>query len=117
MSGDIIIEHAQNTFDEVGTAVSVASFMRLNDASTTTTGALTSSNARIMYTAVWSDGIDRQIAFANYAAAASFTRPNTPPSSSRTVDTRPVESCFTSTALTPSNILAPSSAATERMRS
>ncbi len=59
--------------------------MRLNDASATTTGALTSSNARIMYAAVWSDGIDRQIASANYGAASSFTRPSTPPSSSSTV--------------------------------
>jgi RHS repeat-associated protein len=59
--------------------------MRLNDASPTTTGALTSGNARIMYTAAWSDGIDRQIASANYGAAASFTRPSTPPASSSTV--------------------------------
>ncbi len=59
--------------------------MRVNDATATTTGALTSSNARIMYTAAWSDGIDRQIASANYGAVSSFTRPSTPPSSSSTV--------------------------------
>ena len=79
VSGDIIIEQAQNTFDAVGNALSVASFQRLNDASTSTTGALTSSNARIMYSAAWFDGIDRQIASANYGAAASFSRPTTPP--------------------------------------
>ena len=74
VSGDIIIEQAQNTFDAVGNALSVASFQRLNDASTSTTGALTSSNARVMYSASWFDGIDRKIASANYGAAASFSR-------------------------------------------
>jgi RHS repeat-associated protein len=85
VSGDIVIEQAQSTLDEVGTTVNVATFQRLNDASTTAAGALTPGNARITYTAAWSDGIDRQIAFANYGAASSFTRPNTPPSSSSTV--------------------------------
>jgi len=39
---------------------------RLNAASTSTTAALASSKARISYTASWFDGIDRQIATANY---------------------------------------------------
>jgi RHS repeat-associated protein len=85
VAGDIIIEETDSTYDEVGNLVSAAMSQRLNDASTSTTGALTSSNARISYTAAWFDGIDRTIAFANYGAISSFTRPSTPPSSSATV--------------------------------
>jgi RHS repeat-associated protein len=91
VTGDIILEQTQNTFDEVGNLVSQASFQRLNDApssGTGSTGALsygTQPKARVSYTASWFDGIDRQIATANYGAIASFTRPSTPPSSSSTV--------------------------------
>jgi len=85
VSGDIIIEQSLLNFDAVGNTVSVYSYQRRNNASTSTTGALTSSNARVMYSAAWFDGIDRQIASANYGAASSFTRPSTPPSTSSTV--------------------------------
>jgi hypothetical protein len=43
-----------------------ASYDRLNDASTSTTGALDSSIARTSYMAEWFDGIDRPIDSANY---------------------------------------------------
>ncbi len=82
MTGDIIIEQTQPTFDEIGNTVSVAAFQRLNDASVTTVGALTGTNARVMYTAAWFDGIDRPIATSNYGAATSFSRPDTPPTAS-----------------------------------
>ena len=36
---------------------------------------LLSPTARVSYSAAWFDGIDRQIASANYGAAASFTYP------------------------------------------
>jgi len=62
VTGDIIIEQTDNTYDEVGNLVSAAMSQRLNDASTSTTGALSSSIARISYMANWFDGIDRSIA-------------------------------------------------------
>jgi RHS repeat-associated protein len=84
-TGDIIIEQQGTTYDFDGSAVSTSSLQRLNDASASTTGALTSGNARIMYTAAWFDGIGRAIATASYGAASSFTRPATPPASGSTV--------------------------------
>ena len=36
---------------------------------------LVALDARVSYTASWFDGIDRNIAGANYGAIASFTRP------------------------------------------
>ena len=91
VTNDIIVEQAQNTFDEVGNLVSRAGFQRLNDAPSSgagSTGALsygTQPEARVSYTANWFDGINRTIASASYGAIAGFTRPSTPPSSSSTV--------------------------------
>jgi RHS repeat-associated protein len=91
VANDVILEQTQNTFDEVGNVVSQASFQRLNDAPSTGSGSAgalsygTQPKARVSYTASWFDGIDRNIATANYGAIASFTRPSTPPSSSSTV--------------------------------
>ena len=85
VTGDIIVEQTNNTYDEAGNTISAAMSQRLNDASPTTTGSLTSSIARISYMATWFDGIDRQIASANYGAISSFSRPSTPPASSATV--------------------------------
>jgi YD repeat-containing protein len=85
VTNDIIVEQTDNMYDEAGNLVSAAVSQRLNDASTSTMGALTSAIARISYTAGWFDGIDRSIASANYGAIASFTRPSTPPASSATV--------------------------------
>jgi RHS repeat-associated protein len=91
VAGDIVVEQAQNAYDEVGNVVSQAFFQRLNDAPTSgtgSTGALSSTAqplARISYSASWFDGIDRVIANGNYGAISSFTRPTTPPSSSATV--------------------------------
>jgi hypothetical protein len=86
VSGDIILSQNVPTYDAVGNTVSSISYDRLNDASTSTTGALTSSIARLSYTASWFDGINRTIASANYGAmTGTFTRPSTPPSSSSTV--------------------------------
>lgn len=91
VTNDIILEQTQNTFDEVGNLVSVASFQRLNDApssGTGSTGALsygTQPKGRVSYAANWFDSVDRNIASANYGAIASFTRPSTPPASSSTV--------------------------------
>ena len=83
VANDTIVEQVQNTYDEAGNIISAASFQRLNDASLLTHGALTSSIARISYSAVWFDGIDRSIATANYGAiTGTFTRPSTPPTSS-----------------------------------
>jgi RHS repeat-associated protein len=85
VAGDIIVEQTDNTYNEVGGLVSDAMSQRLNDVSTSTTGALTSSIARISYMASWFDGVDRTIASANYGAITSFTRPSTPPASSSTI--------------------------------
>jgi RHS repeat-associated protein len=85
VTGDIIVAQSIPTYDEAGNTISQASFDRLNNADPTVTGALTSSNARISYTAAWFDGIDRPLASANYGAISSFTRPDTPPASSATV--------------------------------
>src|SRR6185437_13304580 len=85
-SNDTIFEQAENTYDELGNVVSQATFQRLNDA--TDVGPLSGSSqpmARVSYTANWFDGIDRQIASANYGAIGTFTRPTTPPASSDTV--------------------------------
>src|SRR5579871_3413123 len=82
------MSQVQNTYDEAGNLVSQAMFDRLNDApasGTGSTGALsagTNPKARISYTASWFDGADRPIATANYGAASSFTRPDTPPTAS-----------------------------------
>jgi RHS repeat-associated protein len=85
VSGDIIVNQSVRTYDEAGNTISSAGYDRLNDASASTTGALTSSNARISYTAGWFDGVNRSIATANYGAASGFSRPGTPPVSSATV--------------------------------
>ncbi len=91
VSGDIIVEQKDNTYDEAGNIVGSAMSQRLNDApasGTGSTGALSYSSdpkARVSYTASWFDGVDRGIASANYGAIASFTRPSTPPSSSASV--------------------------------
>ena len=91
VSGDIIVEQTDNTFDEAGNLISAAMSQRLNDApssGTGSTGALsygTNPKARVSYMASWFDGIDRSIASANYGAIASFTRPSAPPSSSATI--------------------------------
>jgi hypothetical protein len=85
VSGDIILSQSIPNYNEVGSVISTASYDRLNTTSTSTTGALTTSNARVSYTAGWFDGIDRTIASANYGAISSFSRPTMPPSSSATV--------------------------------
>ena len=91
VSGDIIVEQTDNTYDEAGNQISSAMSQRLNDApssGTGSTGALSYGSdpkARVSYVATWFDGIDRAIANANYGAISSFTRPSTPPSSSATV--------------------------------
>jgi RHS repeat-associated protein len=83
VSGDIIVEQTDNTYDEVGNLISATMSQRWNGDSTTT-GSLTSSFARVSYTASWFDGIDRVIASANYGTASS-SRPGTPPASSSSV--------------------------------
>ena len=91
VANDVIMEQSIPSYDEVGNVVSAATFQRLNDAPFTgpgSTGPLsygTQPEARVSYAAGWFDGIDRQIASANYGAIASFTRPTTPPASSATV--------------------------------
>jgi hypothetical protein len=84
VTGDIIVEQVDNTYDEAGSLILAAASQRLNDASATTTGALTSSIARISYAASWVDGIDRVIAAANYGTGFT-SRGSTPPASSSTV--------------------------------
>jgi RHS repeat-associated protein len=85
VANDIIVTQSIPTYNEVGNIISQASYDRLNDVSTSITGALTGSIARVSYVAGWFDGIDRNIASANYGAISSFTRPGTPPASSSTV--------------------------------
>ena len=91
VSGDIIVEQKDNTYDEAGNIVGSAMSQRLNDApasGTGSTGALsygTNPKARVSYAASWFDGIDRFVASGSYGAIASFTRPTTPPSSSATI--------------------------------
>ena len=82
VAGDTIFSQSENTHDEAGNVLSVASFERLNDASASDTGALSYGSdpkARVSYSATWYDGIDRLFATAAYGAIASFTRPTTPP--------------------------------------
>jgi RHS repeat-associated protein len=91
VANDIIVEQTIPAYDEVGNVISQASYQRLNDApssGTGSTGALSYASdpkARVSYTAGWFDGIDRNIAAANYGAIASFTRPSTAPASGATV--------------------------------
>jgi RHS repeat-associated protein len=83
---DIIVTQSIPTYDEAGNVIAMTNYDRLNDASTSTPDALTTSLARVSYTASWFDGIDRSIASANYGAPSSApTIPSTPPSSSSTV--------------------------------
>ena len=88
VSGDVIMSQTLNTYDEAGNLISRATFDRLNDAPATgsgSTGALsvgTNPKGRASYVASWFDGVDRNIASADYGAATSFSRNNTPPTSS-----------------------------------
>jgi RHS repeat-associated protein len=86
VSTDVIVTQSIPTFDYAGNIVSQATYDRLNDASTSATGALTGSIARVSYTASWFDGLDRPIANANYGAQTTAPSiPSTPPSSTSTL--------------------------------
>ncbi len=91
VANDIIVEQTEYTHDEAGNMIVGAVASRLNDVPTSgfgSTGTLSygsNPKARITYVASWFDGIDRNIASANYGAIVSLTRPSTAPSSSSTV--------------------------------
>ena len=82
---DTIVEQTDYLYDNLGNVILVTSYQRYDGA--TATGAFTpsTSDARVTYSAAWYDGQGRMTHAVEYGAASSFTRPDTPPTSSETV--------------------------------
>ncbi|MEZ6099347.1 MAG: hypothetical protein R3E01_10270 [Pirellulaceae bacterium] len=89
LTGDTILEHTETTYDAAGNVIQSKVLQRYHD-DTSTTGSLTAgTSARVNYTAVYPDGIGRQMAVAAYgnqgSDSTSFTRSGTVPTRSDTV--------------------------------
>jgi len=81
-NNDTIFEQSIPTYDEAGNVLNTTNYQRWNNGSGS--NALTSSNARLSYTAGLYDGVGRTLAAVNYGAG-SFTPPSSIPSRSDTV--------------------------------
>ena len=73
-SSDVVLTQSIDTFDAAGDQTFEADYNRL-PGDTATTGALTSSDAQVSYTADWFDGIGRNVADDDYGAAATAPDP------------------------------------------
>ena len=85
VTGDTVLHQTEPDYDASGNVIQVTSYERKHTASGT--GALSTSTARVTYTASWFDGANRQTDTANYGTngGSSFSRPSSPPSRSDTV--------------------------------
>ncbi len=86
VSGDTVLQQVKTQYDNAGNTLQVTTYDR-HHSNTSATGALTSSTARVSYQAFWYDGLDRQIASADYGTndGAAFSRPSTIPARADTV--------------------------------
>ena len=83
-SNDKIFEQTLLSLDGAGNTLKTALFQR--NVADTSSGALTTSHARMTYMAFWQDGLGRQIAAANYGTSdPGDPPPDAPPPSSPTI--------------------------------
>jgi hypothetical protein len=85
VTGDTVLEQSEMVYDSQGNLLQTTSYARKHTAGGT--GALTTSTARVTYTASWYDKAHRQQATANYGTngGSAFSRPSTAPDRSDTV--------------------------------
>ena len=85
VTGDTILQQSEPDYDASGNVIQTTSYARKHTASGT--GALTTSTARVTYTASWFDDANRQTDSANYGTngGSAFSRPSQRPRSSDTV--------------------------------
>ncbi|HEX3655331.1 MAG TPA: hypothetical protein VHV55_05985, partial [Pirellulales bacterium] len=81
-----IFEQTLTTYDDAGNVLQIASFQRLHNAYSAY-GPLTTSTARVTYTAFWYNSANRQMFSANYGTngGTALTRPDVAPASSASV--------------------------------
>ena len=80
-----MIQQSETDYDASGNVIQMTQYARKHNGSGT--GALTTSNARVTYAALWYDDADRPTASADYGTngGSAFSRPSTAPASSDTV--------------------------------
>ena len=85
VTGDTVLEQSVPSYDASGNVIQTTSYARKHTEGGT--GELTTSSARVTYTASWFDGANRQTATANYGTngGSAFSRPSTAPARSDTV--------------------------------
>jgi len=85
VTGDTIISQSATSYDASGHVIQTTRYERKSTASGT--GALTTTTARVTYTASWYDDASRVTATANYGTngGSAFTRPSSAPARSDTV--------------------------------
>ncbi|MBN2579528.1 MAG: autotransporter-associated beta strand repeat-containing protein [Pirellulales bacterium] len=88
LGDDTILQQTKYDYDESSSVIFLTTYERNHNA--TGTGVLSSSTARVSYTAYWCDGLGRQTAAADYGtnggtAMTSYDRPDVAPESSDTV--------------------------------
>ena len=85
VTGDTLFAQTENTYDASGNVIQVTRYARVHTSNDT--GALSTSNARAAYTALWYDGADRQTGQAEYGTngGSAFSRPSSAPARSDTV--------------------------------
>ena len=79
MTGDTVLEQSEPGYDASGNVIQTTSYARKHTAGGT--GELTTSTARVTYTASWYDDANRQTASANYGTngGSAFSRPSSAP--------------------------------------
>ena len=75
VSGGIILTQSNDTFDLAGDSTLETDYSRL-PGDTTTTGALTTSDARVYYVADWYDGLGRNVAEQDFGTAVEAPSPS-----------------------------------------
>ena len=85
VTGDTVLEQSEVSYDASGNVIQITAYVRKHTEGGT--GELTTSSARVTYTASWFDGANRQTATANYGTngGSAFSRPSSPPARSDTV--------------------------------
>ena len=79
VTGDTVLEQSEVSYDASGNVIQTTAYVRKHTEGGT--GELTTSSARVTYTASWFDGASRQTAAANYGTngGSAFSRPSSPP--------------------------------------
>jgi len=85
VTGDTILAQTETDYDASGNVIQATRYARKHTASGA--GALTTSTARVTYTAMWYDDADRQTDVADYGTngGSAFSRPSSAPARSDTV--------------------------------